>query len=390
MRLLDLLAALTLLYWLFILRSAIVGLKRLQSLPRSGKSPESLPLVSVIVAAKEEEGTIAETVRHLLAQTYPRLEIIAVNDRSDDETGIRLDALKRWSDQRPSTGIPLRVVHITTLPDGWLGKNHALYQGYLQAKGSYILFTDADVRFSPTTISDAVGYLESSGADHVTVAPMMIARSFWLRAFVHYFLFSLFMFLRLWRCNDDTQSKFGTGIGAFNLLSRKAYEAIGTHKALAMRPDDDLRLGLLVKQAGFKQRLAIGKHHLEVEWYPSLRKAISGLEKNLFSGFGYRLSFALFGVVGQIAAFFGPFSGLALLPRWSGFAYALCAIIMIGLYVMTTRRLSRSSGSSVFVLPIAVWMLIAVLGRSVYLTLRRGGIYWRGTFYPLSRLRGKR
>jgi hypothetical protein len=218
---------------------------------------------------------------------------------------------------------------------------------------------------------------------------MMIANGFWLRAFVQYFMFSLFLFLRLWRANDDLQHDFGTGIGAFNLIGRKAYEAIGTHRAFPMRPDDDLRLGLLIKKARFKQRLLIGKHHLEVEWYPNLREAVKGLEKNMFSGFGYRLPMAIGGIVGQVLAFFGPFAGLLLLPRLSGFACAISAGIMIGLYVASTRRLSRHSGSDAFALPVSVWILVLVLSRSVYLTIRRGGIYWRGTFYPLSRLRDK-
>lgn len=391
MRLLDVLAYLTLLYWLAIVPGAVAGLRRLRSLPRSPAEPRAdVPLVSVVIAAKEEEASIADTVRHLLEQQYPRLEIIAVNDRSEDGTGRRLDELKRWSEGRPATRIPLRVVHITSLPDGWLGKNHALYQGYLQAKGKYILFTDADVRFSPTCIRDAVEYVEANAVDHLTLTPMMVARHFWLRAFVHYFMFSLFLFLRLWRANDDRQHTFGTGIGAFNLISRKAYEAIGTHRALAMRPDDDLRLGLLVKRARFRQRLLIGKRELTVEWYPTMREAVKGLEKNMFSGFGYRLPLAVSAIVGQLLAFFGPFAGLLLLPRPSGFACALAAVIMTGLYVVCTRRLSLDSGKEAYALPAAVWLLVAVLARSVYLTVRRGGIYWRGTFYPLSRLRDKR
>ncbi|MDF2659827.1 MAG: nucleotide-diphospho-sugar transferase [Paenibacillus sp.] len=392
MRFFDLLGSVTLLYWLVMLLSASAGLKLLRPLPfaPAAKRKGETPLVSVIVAAKEEEASIADTVRYLLEQDYPRLEIIAINDRSQDGTGRRLDELKRWSEKRPSTAIPLKVVHITALPEGWLGKNHALYQGYLQAKGSYLLFTDADVRFSSTAIRDALSYAESSGADHLTLTPLMIARSFWLRAFVQYFMFSLNLFLRLWRANDDRQIKFGTGIGAFNLITRKAYEAIGTHRALAMRPDDDLRLGVLVKRAGFKQRLLIGKNHLEVEWYPTLQEAVKGLEKNLFSGFGYRLPMAVFGMLGQLLAFFGPFAGLLLLPTWGGFAYAASAAILVGLYVASTRRLSKDSGKEAWALPAAVWMLIVVLARSVYLTLRRGGIYWRGTFYPLDRLRSMR
>lgn len=390
MRLFEVLANLTLLYWLAMLWLSLRGFRLLPPLPPSTGKRADTPLVSVIIAAKEEESSIAETVRHLLEQNYPRIEIIAVNDRSVDNTGRRLEELKRWSEQRPSTNIPLKVVHVTKLPDGWLGKNHALYQGYLQAKGSYLLFTDADVLFHPSCIRDAVDYAEAQRADHVTLAPLMLARTFWLRAFVHYFLFSLFLFLRLWRANDDGQHRFGTGIGAFNLISRKAYEAIGTHRAFPMRPDDDLHLGLLVKKARFKQRLLAGKNHLEVEWYPTLADAVKGLEKNIFSGFGYRLPVAVFALLGQLLAFFGPFAGLLLLPRWSGFAYAASAAIMIFLYVVCVRRLSASTGKEAAALPLSVWMLVFVMGRAVYLTVRRGGIYWRGTFYPIARLRGRK
>lgn len=387
----DMLSAMILVYWLTMLALALPGLKRIRLLPRSAKpaADSSLPLVSVIIAAKEEEATIADTVRQILNQDYPRMEIIAVNDRSTDGTGRQLEQLKLWSERRPDTRIPLRVVHVTTLPDGWLGKNNALYQGYLQARGSLLLFTDADVRFSRSAIRDAVAAMQAERADHLTLAPSITAPSYWLRAFIHYFLFSLMLYLRMWRANDDDQHRFGAGIGAFNLISRKAYETIGTHRALALRPDDDLRLGLLVKQRRFRQRLLSGKHHLQVEWYPSLQEAAKGLEKNMFSGFGYRLSLAAFGLIGQLLAFLGPFAGLLLLPRWSGFTSAASAALLVYLYVLCTRRLSSDSGQDAWLLPASILGLVLVLARAVGLTLRRGGIVWRGTFYPLSRLRGK-
>ncbi|WP_213055581.1 glycosyltransferase, partial [Escherichia coli] len=118
------------------------------------QAPSLPPLVSIIIAAKEEESTIADTVKHLLDQTYPRIEIIAVNDRSRDSTGRKLDELRRWSENRGDLHIPVRIIHITSLPSGWIGKNHALYQGYAQARGKYLLFTDADVKFAPNTVSD--------------------------------------------------------------------------------------------------------------------------------------------------------------------------------------------------------------------------------------------
>src|SRR5690606_28747810 len=121
--------------------------------------------------------------------------------------------------------------------------------------------------FEPEAIRSAVQYMQEQQADHVTAAPAMVAKGFWLRAFVHYFLFSLSVFAKPWRANDDESRKYGTGIGAFNLITRKAYEAAGTHRAIAMRPDDDLKLGETIKNAGFKQRLVSAKTLLQVEWY---------------------------------------------------------------------------------------------------------------------------
>ncbi|UJF32596.1 glycosyltransferase [Paenibacillus hexagrammi] len=281
----DYAALLTLLYWLLTSIMLSKGLRLLYPLPRWSNLPDKPPLVSVIIAAKEEESTIMQTVRHLLSQNYPRLEIIAVNDRSQDATGIRLEELRKWSEQRTGISTPLKIIHITHLPEGWLGKNHALYQGYLQARGQYVLFTDADILFSPTTITDAVSYMKEHQVDHLTLAPLMVARQPLLRGFVHFFFFSFSLFVRPWNANRDDTRRHGMGIGAFNMVSRHAYETIGTHQAIALRPDDDLQLGIRLKSAGFKQRILSARHSLQVEWYRSLREAIQGLEKIYFQAF---------------------------------------------------------------------------------------------------------
>jgi glycosyltransferase involved in cell wall biosynthesis len=373
--------------WGWIVVRTRLGLSTIHHVPKLLPLPARLPLVSVIIAAKEEQESIQETIRYLHQQSYERLEIIAVNDRSSDATGARMDVLKAWSDRRTDTGPALKVIHITHLPAGWLGKNHALYQGYLQAKGSYILFTDADVRFEPHAIRDAVAYAIKEQADHVTLLPKLIAKTFWLKAFVHYFLFSLCWVVPPWTGNDDRQHKRGIGVGAFNLLRRDAYEGIGTHRALTMRPDDDLRLGMLIKQGGFKQRVAIGTRRITVEWYPSLHEAFRGLEKNLYSGFGYRLGFAVTGIVGQFMLFAWPF--LALLwsrgPAW--ILYLVADLLLLTAYILHVRAFNEEQGREAAVLPVSVFLFIGVLLRSVVLAHVRKGVYWRGTFYSLAELR---
>ncbi|MBP1157211.1 MULTISPECIES: glycosyltransferase family 2 protein [unclassified Paenibacillus] len=418
MRIIEVWALAALGYWLFMLWDTIRARKWMSTLPRSAgnhgfniekssgrgnrgnptehtasafkgavsASPDT-PLVSVIIAAKEEESSIADTVKHLLNQTYPKLEIIAVNDRSQDATGHRLDELRRWSESRDGITVPLRVIHITSLPPGWLGKNHALYQGYLQARGKYLLFTDADVQFDPNTVADAVRYLQEQHADHLTLAPRIIARGFWLKAFVQYFFFTLCLFIRPWRVNDDLQHRHGMGVGAFNLLTRRAYERIGTHKAIAMRPDDDLQLGKQVKRARLRQRLASGAHHISVEWYRSLRDAVQGLEKNIFSGFSYRISIAVLGVIGQLALFLFPFAGVVLASGWAAAGFGASLLLMLTVYFLLIRSIVGKGGTEVLALPVSIALLCYIVVRSVWLTIRQGGIYWRGTFYSLKELR---
>ncbi|NEW09232.1 glycosyltransferase [Paenibacillus sp. SYP-B3998] len=386
---LGIIAILTLLYWIFMTLDTYKGLHLLRTLPRSTKQLDKPPLVSVIIAAKEEENTILETVQHLLSQNYPRLEIIAVNDRSQDATGVKLDELRRWSERKEGIRTPLQIIHITHLPVGWLGKNHALYQGYLQARGQYLLFTDADIIFSPTTISDATAYMQENDVQHLTLSPNMIARGALLRGFVHFFLFSFSLFVRPWRANKDDSRRQGIGIGAFNMVSRKAYDAIGTHKAIALRPDDDLQLGISLKRAGFRQRMLSGKHTLQVEWYRSLREAITGLEKNLFSGFRYSYSIAILACLGQLFFFIFPWLGLLFLWDWRGVLFSLTVILQIWLYRLLIDRIVGKRGSEAYQLPVSAALLLYTIIRSVWLTWKQGGIYWRGTFYSLRELRKK-
>ncbi|MDF2958430.1 MAG: nucleotide-diphospho-sugar transferase [Paenibacillus sp.] len=410
MLLFGLLAIFTLSYWIGMLRDTyrarglmlrlphtVKAESRSESVPDpalTGKASQQrikaapeLPLVSVIIAAKEEEASIAETVKHLLNQSYPRLEIIAVNDRSQDSTGRKLEELRKWSEGRQNLPVPLRIIHVTSLPAGWLGKNHALFQGYQQARGQFILFTDADVLFQPDTVSDAVHYMKEHSVDHLTLAPEMIVRGFWLRAFVQYFFFAFSLYIRPWRANIDSQHKHGMGVGAFNMMTRQAYERIGTHKAFALRPDDDLQLGIRVKQAGLRQRLASGRDHIAVEWYRSLGEAVRGLEKNVFSGFQYRLSFAALGVLGQLLMFFFPFAAIFILSGWPVWLYVCSIVILLTVYLQLIRFLTGHNGKEALVLPVTVCLLCYIVVRSVWLTVKQGGIYWRGTFYSLDELK---
>ncbi|WP_170145279.1 glycosyltransferase [Ammoniphilus oxalaticus] len=359
------------------------GLKRLPRLPIVYRALRDEPFVSVIIAAKDEAPSIAQTMKRLLAQQYGKMELIVVNDRSTDQTGL----IAEQTAAQATSGMAIKIIHIDHLPNGWLGKNNALQTGYKQARGDYLLFTDADARFHPDTIRSAISYTLDHQLDHLTLAPFMKARGFWLRGFVHYFMFSLSMVKWPWLPNNDRQRKSGYGIGAFNLLSRNAYEQIGKHEAIAMRPDDDLQLGAKVKQAGLKQRFLVGKQLLEVEWYPSLRDAIVGLEKNMFAGLRYSIPLLIGAILGKLIFYFLPFIAIWFATGWTLLAYGVTIGLILILYTRYTYQMSGERAIEVIVIPLLILLFLFVTIRSCLLTLNRGGMYWRGTFYTLDELR---
>jgi glycosyltransferase involved in cell wall biosynthesis len=376
-------------YWFATFLIHWRGLKHVPELVIERGPLTKSPLLSIIIAAKDEEKSIVQTLKSLITQKYENVEIIVVNDRSTDNTAINIENfMKEIKNQGPNQDI--KVIHIHELPTGWLGKNYALVQGYLRASGNYILFTDADIQFLPDTIGSALVYFQKNKLDHLTLLPYLKSREFWLRGFIHFFIFSLYLSKWPWKPNNDRQTKQGIGVGAFNLLSREAYEKIGTHKKIALRPDDDLQLGMLVKNNGLKQRVLIGKNHIEVEWYQSFSAMLQGLEKNIFAGLNYSL-LMLFGVIlGMVVFYLLPFVGLWVLDGWSAVVNGVSIISILILNLVYTRKLSKDKGYDVLLFPIFVLLLIYVFLRSCLITLFKGGIIWKGTFYSLKDLKSSR
>jgi cellulose synthase/poly-beta-1,6-N-acetylglucosamine synthase-like glycosyltransferase len=339
--------------------------------------------ISVIIAARNEERSIEATIISLLEQTHRELELIMVNDRSTDSTGLIIDILAKEHERM----IP---IHIEDLPSGWLGKNHALYKGYEVAEGQLLLFSDADIYFESDTICKALTYMKEQQVDHMTIAPDLQARSFWLQAFISYFLYGFSVFKRPWTANNDHSRRGGMGIGAFNLIKRDVYEQMGTHAEIKNRPDDDLKLGQAIKQQGYKQRFLSGVHQLSVEWYPSLKEAIKGLEKNTFAGLHYSLAVTVFAISTIVLTHFLPiitlFAGGDLRVQLLSVVFLL---IFLTLYGVTIIKMTSYSLWKLAVYPITTAIFLHSTIRAVALTYIKGGVEWRGTFYSLKELRRK-
>jgi glycosyltransferase involved in cell wall biosynthesis len=345
------------------------------------RMPTAHPRVSIIVPARNEEADIEQGLTGLLALDYDNYEVIVIDDRSTDRTGEIIDRIAG----SPCAHGRLRVVHVAELPASWLGKPHAMWTAGLQATGEWLLFTDADVLFKPDVLRRALTYAEAEQADHVVVFPRMIMTSPGERMMIAFFQ-TLFTFgHRPWRVADpDTDDHMG--VGAFNMVRRTAYDAVGTYKALRMEVLDDMKLGKVIKNARLRQRNVFGEDLISIRWAKGAMGVVDNLTKNFFAV----LSFQWWRTVASAVALFylnlWPFVGLWLAHGWGRLPYAIALGSMFLIYLGMSFR--SSIPAYFFALhPVSTVLFEYTLLRSMFLTLWNDGVTWRGTKYPLEELR---
>lgn len=351
---------------------------RLRRLTAGLAPPREWPKLSVIVPARDEGEKIEAAMRSLLALDYPDLEIIAVDDRSGDQTGPILDRLAR-EDAR------LAVVHITDLPAGWLGKCNALHVAAQKARGELLLFTDGDVVFAPEALRLAVTYLLQRRIDHLSLNPQLIPGGYWENALVACFGLLFFAAFKPWLVPTRWPGAY-CGIGAFNLVRTSAYRAIGGHESIRLNVLDDVNLGRQLKHAGHRQELLLADDLVKVRWQNSLWGVIRGLEKNSFASVHYSVGELVYVTSVFLIVFFGPYMGLSLWYETSLLPYLLTVILLHASYSQIAYR--TTGRMAVWpVLPVTFLMFVYLIWRSAVITLRQGGIRWRDTFYSLAELR---
>jgi glycosyltransferase involved in cell wall biosynthesis len=354
--------------------------------------PTGNPRVSIIVPARNEEDIMEQALHTLLALDYDNYEIIAVNDRSTDSTGEimeRVSQSPRFPQKTRETGYLnspiLRVIHHAELPPGWLGKTHAMWTAAEQANGEWLLFTDADVLFKPDSLRRALAYAEAEPADHVVLFPQMIMKrpgEFMMIAFFQ----TMFMFgHRPWKVADPSTDDH-MGVGAFNLVRRRVYDAVGTYAALRMEVLDDMKLGKVVKRAGFAQRNVFGGDLISIRWAHGAMGIVENLTKNFFAVLSFQLWRAVISAFGLAFLNFGPFLGIGLAHGWARLPYGIALGSMFAIYIGMSRR-SAVPPYYFLLHPVSAALFIYTLLRSMFLTLWNDGIVWRGTKYPLEELR---
>ncbi len=363
-----------------VLTMAQWKIRRLRTIPIPATEWQA-PAVSIIVAARNESRDIEQAMRSLLQLPYKPLQITIVNDRSTDETGQILDRLAAAHPR-------LNVVHLQSLPDGWLGKNYAQHLGAQRSDGRWLLFTDADIVFQPTALQRAVWLAEEQGLDHLAATPKVNVQGFLLNALVATFAVFFKAYFRPWRARNP-RSKAFIGIGAFNLVRAEAYQQIGGHERLRMRPDDDVKLGKVLKHSGFSQDFVVAPDMLSVRWYGSVGELICGLEKNSFAGVEYNPWTVIASTATVLLFHVGPFIGVFLTTGLTQILFAIAVGLWWFCCAQACRDFKQSSWYGVGY-PVAALLLVYVQWRTMILNYWLGGIRWRDTFYSLDELRKNR
>jgi len=357
------------------------------------------PRVSIIVPARNEEADIEQSLARLLELDYDNYEVIAVNDRSTDRTGEIMERIAQDQSSHPSAPLRaglsqrmremrhpvLRIIHHQELPPGWLGKTHAMWTATNEASGEWLLFTDADVLFKPDSLRRALAYAESEKADHVVLFPQMIMRRPGEYMMIAFFQ-TMFMFgHRPWKVADP-KTKDHMGVGAFNLVRRSVYESVGTYEALRMEVLDDIKLGKVVKNAGFAQRNVFGGDLISIRWANGAMGVVNNLTKNFFAVLSFQWPRTLISAFGLAFLNLMPFLGVWLAHGWERVPFAVALVSMFSIYVGMSLR-SGVPAYYFLLHPVSTALFIYTLLLSMFHALWNDGIIWRGTRYPLEELR---
>jgi len=308
-----------------------------------------------------------------LNQNYPNFEVVAVNDRSDDGTGKILQDLKV---EFPN----LQVVTIDELPPEWVGKTYGLWRGYQKTGGDWILFTDADVRFHPDVLWQAITYCDEKKVDHLTAFPEIELEGLWIKPTLISFSILMALTAKPWKLRNS-HSRDVLGIGAFNLIKKDSYEKIGTHKAISTELIDDIGLARLTKKSGLKLDVVLGITRIKLQWQTDLRSLIGGLEKNMFPFLKFSYVATLVGLMAPHIIIWGPMGAMAgQSPFWN--VIPVLGVLSWGVIFLKIRRFQPAPLYSFFLVPFGMLIMSFALARSMWKTTVHKGVFWRDTLYP--------
>ena len=374
-------------YWLWMFVGTLRVVRAVPFLVRSDSPPpQTWPKLSIVIPACNEADSLESALRSVLQQDYPDLEIILIDDRSIDGTAAIVDRIAACDPR-------IVAIHVEQLPEGWLGKVHALDLGVRKASGSWLLFTDADVHMAPGALRRAIAYAAHRSIDHLAAIPDFWPNSLPVDANLALFARTFVVAMRVWAVADP-QSDTSIGVGAFNLVRREALEHTEGFSWLRMEVGDDLGLGMMLKQSGARCCLVNAHSLLGLHWYRTLTEMAHGAEKAYATAAHCSLVRTVMLCLVLVAMEWAPLVALAACATgfqpvrqipgllWSGVAMLAAAV---GSSVILARW-SKSRLLPSLLFPLAAIVAAGIMLRSGWLGYRRGGIMWRGTLYPKDQL----
>ena len=343
--------------------------------------PQHVASLTVVVPARNEEAHIAATLDALMLADYPALKVLVIDDRSTDKTGTIVDAyVVEYATRAPGR---LDVIHVTDLPEGWLGKTFALQVATENSDSEFLLYTDADVLFSPSVLRRAMVFMEAEQADHAVVLPTMKIHSWGEGVVLGFFQILGMWAARPWRLSNP-KTHDAVGVGAFNLIRRSALDEIGGWTPQRLAILEDITIGRRMKLAGMRQRMAFAPGLVLVHWASGAFGLVRVMTKNLFSAFNFRPVLLLVAMLWMVVFFLAPLVEMGWWPTLGAGVMVLCCV---GALYRVMGEISGIDARYGWLYPLGALLFLWAMLRSMVAAFWKGGVEWRGTHYALRDLR---
>lgn len=343
---------------------------------RLGRAPHTTeqPRLSVLIPARNEAHVIGETVRALLRQSYPHLELILLDDNSTDGTA---DVARAAADGDPR----LQIVDGKPLPAGWAGKNWACHQLSEHATGAYLVFTDADVVWGEGALAALVAELAHTRADMLTIWSTQRTETWGERLCVPLMAFVILGYLPHLAVNHIRHRAFAAANGQCLTLRREAYMVVGGHAAVRDEIVEDIRMAQRAKDAGLRLRMVDGNGLVTCRMYTSWPEVRNGYAKNITAGYGDSLWGLLAGSLFHWVVFLFPPLGLVVSLFTGNPQHLLTTGLLTAIGVLIralTAAATRQRAWDALLLPVSVVLMTVIAAQSAYWYLRYGGPRWKG------------
>ncbi len=353
---------------------AIVLAARMPKLGPAPPDPLGLPRpkVSVVIAARNEEEDLPATLDGLLAQDYPNLEVVVVEDGSTDRTREVIDA------RAPR----VRRVDPPPLPTGWVGKNWACATGARATNGEWLLFLDADVRTRPATVRTTLDWAVRENADLATIAPRVEMVGPWERIVLPFYVQMVLTYFRAPHVNRDG-SRAAMANGQYWLTRRATYDALGGHESVRSIVLEDVAISRRYRDAGRRLRVAWAPDLAETRMYRDRSEMFEGLLKNI-----HGVTFSAGRLVGFLAGLVGLFLlPLALLPLGAAFGSPILVggggflyLALFGKHVAFARAVGAPAAWGLL-WPVAAAYYLVLVATSLARGVRGRPVEWKGRMY---------